>query len=108
MQWSSSFWHGKTASVKWREFFYKKIQRGKSWASISNTNISNKSHFYINFLSFFHSAFLGPKDVYCYEKWKSKYGKPNKRSRFNEGLWEIENNPDVLFRGNVSVWFAVH
>ena len=93
------------------EFFYKKIQTGKSWASNTNTVIvvifSNKS-FKKKKILFFHSAFLGPKDVYCYEKWKSKYGKPNKRSRFNEGLWEIENNPDVLFRGNVSIWFSIH
>uniref|UniRef100_A0A672KRD6 PWWP domain-containing protein n=1 Tax=Sinocyclocheilus grahami TaxID=75366 RepID=A0A672KRD6_SINGR len=50
-------------------------------------------------------TFLFPKDIVPYWPNKEKYGRQIKRGGFEEGMWEIENDPGVgLRRQKVSVY----
>ena len=57
----------------------------------------------------FDRAFLKKKDIFPYAKYKDKYAKPQKRKGFNEGLWEIEHDPEVeLYGPSVSVSVCIY
>ncbi|XP_076813659.1 uncharacterized protein LOC143460144 [Clavelina lepadiformis] len=56
----------------------------------------------IFFFGTHETGFLSAKEIYPYEEYKEKYGHPRSRPFYNDGLWEVENDPTVMFRGNGS------
>ncbi|KAF6775967.1 hypothetical protein AHF37_04880 [Paragonimus kellicotti] len=51
----------------------------------------------------YYRYFLGPRDIFPYEKYKEKYGISRNKAVFQAGLREIEENPDVLLYGKVCI-----
>ncbi|XP_051518347.1 lens epithelium-derived growth factor-like [Myxocyprinus asiaticus] len=77
------------AKMKGYPFWPARIGEGKA--------PQNKIHIF--FYGTHSTTFLFPKDIVHYWPNKEKYGQTTKRGGFEEGMWEIENDPGVGVKG---------
>uniref|UniRef100_A0A1E1XU84 Putative transcription coactivator n=1 Tax=Amblyomma sculptum TaxID=1581419 RepID=A0A1E1XU84_AMBSC len=79
---------------------FAKVRGYPPWPARVEDCIGDKSKpknqkYSVLFYGTYETASLGPKDLFPYKEFKDKYGQPQKRKFFNDGLWEIEHNPTV-------------
>merc|ERR1712071_153730 len=57
--------------------------------------MGGKNRFHVFFYGTYEVAQVKGEDLFSYQDNKDKFGKPQKRKGFKEGLWEIENRPGI-------------
>ncbi|XP_059382940.1 lens epithelium-derived growth factor-like [Carassius carassius] len=81
------------------DIVFAKMKGYPFWPARIGEGKAPKNKIPIFFYGTHSTTFLFPKDIVPYWPNKEKYGRPIKRGGFEEGMWEIENNPGVGLRG---------
>ncbi|XP_026093108.1 lens epithelium-derived growth factor-like [Carassius auratus] len=81
------------------DIVFAKMKGYPFWPARIGEGKAPKNKIPIFFYGTHSTTFLFPKDIVPYWPNKEKYGRPIKRGGFEEGMWEIENDPGVGLRG---------
>ncbi|ROL01503.1 PC4 and SFRS1-interacting protein [Anabarilius grahami] len=81
------------------DIVFAKMKGYPFWPARIGEGKAPKNKIPIFFYGTHSTTFLFPKDIVPYWPNKERYGRPIKRGGFEEGMWEIENDPGVGLRG---------
>ncbi|XP_056588357.1 PC4 and SFRS1-interacting protein isoform X2 [Triplophysa dalaica] len=88
-----------TGDFMFGDIVFAKMKGYPFWPARVGEGKAPKKKIPIFFYGTHTTTFLFPKDIVPYWPNKEKYGRPIKRGGFEEGMWEIENDPGVCLRG---------
>jgi len=83
----------KPTSYKAGDFVFAKVKGYPEWPARVDEAPEGASKFKVFFFGTHEKANLAAKDLFPYEQFKAKYGKPHNRKGFREGLYELDHNP---------------
>lgn len=84
-------------SFKYGDRVFAKVRGYPPWPARVDgiTEVQGKNRFHVFFYGTYEVAQVKGEDLFSYQDNKDKFGKPQKRKGFKEGLWEIENRPGI-------------
>jgi len=84
-------------SFKYGDRVFAKVRGYPPWPARvdGTTEVQGKTRFHVFFYGTYEVAQVKSEDLFLYKDNKEKFGKPQKRKGFKEGLWEIENRPGI-------------